>query len=269
MQDFVYHKPMSLEAAAEIIEGLEDGIFIAGGQTILPVMKFGLAQPTDLVDLKAIKELRNINIKENIISIGAMCTHDAVTSSGDIKSILPGLAGLAGHIGDVQVRNRGTIGGSLANNDPSADYPAAVLALNAMIKTNKREISADDFFIDMFETVLDEGEIITRVDFPFADLSAYAKFPNPVSRYAIAGVFVSKTSHEVRIAITGAGPVVFRSFDMEASLSKDFSANAIKNIFINPDNLNNDLHASGEYRAHLINILARRAVETAINKGVV
>jgi carbon-monoxide dehydrogenase medium subunit len=268
MQDFFYHKPISLEAAANIIDGLEDGIFIAGGQTILPVMKFGLAQPTDLVDLKAIEELKNIEITDSMVSIGAMCTHAKVASSKEIREILPGLTSLANQIGDVQVRNRGTIGGSLANNDPSADYPAAVLALDAKIITNKRKISADDFFIDMFETALDEGEIIIRVDFPFADLSAYTKFPNPASRYAIVGVFVSKTPHKVRLAITGAGPMVFRSFKMEEALCKDFSANAIKDIFIAAEDLNNDIHASEEYRAHLIHIMAKRAIDIAINKEV-
>jgi carbon-monoxide dehydrogenase medium subunit len=267
MQDFFYHKPASLKAAIAIIEGVEDGIFIAGGQTILPVMKFGLAQPTDLVDLKAIEELKIINIKESMISIGAMCTHSTVAKSKDIRRILPGLAKLASRIGDVQVRNCGTIGGSLANNDPSADYPAAVLALNGIIITSKRKISAEDFFVDMFETALDEGEIITRVDFPIADLSAYAKFPNPVSRYAIAGVFVSKSSEEVRLAITGAGPKVFRSLDMESALSRDFSSNAIKNISVSAEDLNTDIHASREFRAHLINVMAKRAVERAVNDG--
>jgi carbon-monoxide dehydrogenase medium subunit len=265
MQNFFYHKPESLEAAVAIMEGLEDGIFIAGGQTILPVMKFGLAQPTDLVDLKAIEKLTNINVTKSVVSIGAMCTHSSVATSKDIRRILPGLGKLAALIGDVQVRNRGTIGGSIANNDPSADYPAAVLALEGMIITDKRKISAEDFFIDMFETALDEGEIITRIDFPIVDFSAYAKFPNPVSRYAIAGVFVSKSSKKVRLAVTGAGPVVFRLLDMEAALSNDFSSNAIENITVSADDLNTDIHASGEYRAHLISVMAKRAVERAIS----
>ena len=250
------------------MEGLEDKIFLAGGQTILPVMKFGLAQPTDVVDLKAIDELTNINVTETMVSIGAMSTHATVAASKEVRNKLPGLANLAGLIGDAHVRNRGTIGGSLANNDPSADYPAAVLALGGMIITNKQNISADNFFVDMFETALDEDEIITRINFPVADLSAYAKFPNPVSRYAIAGVFVSKTSNEVRLAITGAGPMVFRSLDLEAALSKEFSAAAIKNITIPADDLNTDIHASGEYRAHLISVMAKRAVEEAISNGV-
>jgi len=268
MQDFSYHKPTSLEEVTLIIEGLEDKIFLAGGQTILPVMKFGLAQPTDVVDLNAIDELTNINVTGTMVCIGAMSTHATVAASKKIRKILPSLANLAGLIGDVHVRNRGTIGGSLANNDPSADYPAAVMALNGIIITNKRNICADEFFVNMFETSLDEGEIITRVDFPVPDLSAYAKFPNPASRYAIAGVFVSKTFKEVRLAITGAGPVVFRSLEMEAALSKDFSATTIKNIRIPFDGLNNDIHASSEFRSHLISVMAKRAVMKAIRNGV-
>ena len=267
MQDFFYHKPTSLEVAIATIEGLEDKIFLAGGQTILPVMKFGLSQPTDIVDLKAIDELKKINVTRTTVSIGAMCTHATVAASKEVRKKLPGLANLAGLIGDVHVRNRGTIGGSIANNDPSADYPAAVIALKGKIVTNKRDIHADDFFLDMFETALDEEEIIIKVDFPVSDLSAYAKFHNPVSRYAIVGVFVSKTSDEVRLAITGAGTVVFRSLDMEDALKKEFSSTAIKNILIPSDDLNTDIHASAEYRAHLISVMAKRAVEEAISIG--
>ena len=267
MQEFSYHKPTSLDAAVDAFESLEDGIFLAGGQTILPVMKFGLAQPSGVVDLSAIGGLAKIDVSGTTVSIGAMTTHAAVAASKDVRRVLPGLADLAGLIGDPQVRNRGTIGGSLANNDPSADYPAAVLALGAMVITNKRQISAEDFFVDMFETALDDGEIISRVDFPVATQAAYAKFANPASRYAVAGVFVVKSGEGVRIAITGAGPSVFRAQDMEAALSKDFSAAALEGITIPADGLNADMHASAEYRAHLIGIMAKRAVEAANGNG--
>ena len=267
MQDFFYHKPTSLETAVSIFESIEDGVFLAGGQTILPVMKLGLAQPSDVIDLKAIGELTKINVTNNLVSIGAMSTHSSVSASKEIRKKIPGLAQLASLIGDVQVRNRGTIGGSLANNDPSADYPAALLALKGRVITNKRCISAEDFFVDMFETALEQGEIIIRIDFPITGFSAYAKFPNPISRYAIVGVFVSKTSDEVQLAVTGAGHMVFRALDFEKALRKDFSSNAIKNIAISADNLNTDIHASNKYRAHLINVMAKRAVEDAVNNG--
>ena len=264
MEDFSYLKPASLDDAVDAIEGLEDGIFLAGGQTILPVMKFGLAQPSGVVDLSAIGELVKLDVSETTISIGAMTTHAAVAGSPDVRRVMPGLADLAGLIGDPQVRNRGTIGGSLANNDPSADYPAAVLALAATVMTNKRQISADDFFVDMFETALDEGEIITQVDFPVAGQAAYAKFAHPASRFAVAGVFVAKTASGVRLAVTGAGPVVFRALDMEAALSKDFSAATLEGITVPADGLNADIHASPEYRSHLIGVMAKRAVEAAL-----
>ncbi|MBT7943934.1 MAG: xanthine dehydrogenase family protein subunit M [Alphaproteobacteria bacterium] len=267
MQDFSYSKPTTLDAAADAFEGLDDGLFLAGGQTILPVMKFGLAQPSGVVDLSGVADLVNVEVSDTMVSIGAMATHAAVAASADVRRALPGLAHLVGMIGDPQVRNRGTIGGSLANNDPSADYPAAVLALNAVIHTNKRQITADDFFVDMFETCLDEGEIITRVDFPVTDCGAYSKFPNPASRYAVAGVFVAKTPSGVRVAVTGAGPVVFRSGDMEAALEEDFSADVLNGISVPSDDLNNDIHASAEYRSHLVGVMAKRAVEAASGTG--
>jgi carbon-monoxide dehydrogenase medium subunit len=267
MQDFSYHKPTSLDAAVDAIKGLEDGIYLAGGQTILPVMKFGLARPSGVVDLSAIGGLAEINVSETTVSIGALTIHAAVAESPDVRRVLPGLADLAGLIGDPQVRNRGTIGGSLANNDPSADYPAAVLALDAMVVTNKRQIPADNFFVDMFETALNEGEIITRVDFPIAGQAVYAKFAHPASRYAVVGVFVAKTASGVRLAVTGAGPVVFRVPDMEAALGKDFSAAALDAITVPADGLNADIHALAEYRSHLIGVMANRAVEAAKSNG--
>ncbi|NQV82374.1 MAG: xanthine dehydrogenase family protein subunit M [Rhodospirillales bacterium] len=267
MQGFSYHKPTTLVAALDAIENLEDGLFLAGGQTILPVMKFGLAQPSGVVDLSGIPDLAGIEVSDTTVSIGAMTTHAAVAASADVRRALPGLATLAGMIGDPQVRNRGTIGGSIANNDPSADYPGAVLALNAVVTTNTRQIAADDFFVDMFETILEEGEIITRVDFPIVEHAVYAKFPNPASRYAVAGVFVAKTTSGVRVAVTGAGPVVFRAIEMEAALDKDFSAATLIGISVPADGLNSDIHASAEYRSHLIDVMAKRAVEAALGNG--
>ncbi len=192
-----------------------------------------------------------------------MTRHYDVTTSDVVKSAIPALADLAGHIGDPAVRNRGTIGGSVANNDPAADYPSAVLALNATIITNKRKIAADDFFKGMFETALADDEILTAVSFPIPEKAAYMKFPNPASRYAIVGVFVAKTGTNVRVGVTGAGACVFRQKDMEAALSKSFTADAIKNIAQKQDGLNSDIHASAEYRAHLVGVMARRAVAKA------
>jgi len=270
MQDFSYNKPSSLDAAHAALEAQEDGVYLAGGQTILPVMKFGLAEPTGVVDLSGIAGLDTIEVTDTVVSIGAMTTHAAVAASEDIRRVLPGLAELAGLIGDPQVRNRGTLGGSIANNDPSADYPAAVLALNAVVVTNRREIAADNFFVDMFETALEDGEIITRVDFPITDCGAYSKFANPASRYAVAGVFIAGVDGSVRVAVTGAGPVVFRIPDMEAALDGDFSPDAIKDITVPADGLNNDIHASPEYRSQLIGVMAERAIKKAKgtnNKG--
>ncbi len=263
MEDFSYQKPKSLSDALAAFEATKDGLFLAGGQTILPVMKLGLAAPSGLIDLAGIEGLRAITATDTAVSIGAMATHAAVAASGDVGQALPALAALAGAIGDPQVRNLGTIGGSLANNDPAADYPAAVLALGATITTDKRQIDADAFFVGMFETALEEGEIITQVDFPVPETAAYAKFANPASRFALAGVFVAKMGDSVRLAVTGAGPSVFRLKDMEAALGSDFSAAALDGITVPWDGLNTDIHASAEYRGHLIGVLAKRAVVTA------
>jgi len=194
------------------------------------------------------------------VTVGAMTRHEAVADSADVQKAIPALAALAGGIGDPHVRHRGTIGGSIANNDPAADYPAAVLGLGATVHTNKREISADDFFTGLFETALDEGEIITKVVFPAPDVACYIKFPNPASRFAIVGSFVSKKGDDVRVAITGAGPGVFRVAEMEAALKANFAADAVANIKVSPDGLNADIHGSAEYRAHLLTVLSKRAV---------
>jgi len=260
MYNFNYHQAKNVDDAAKLVTGAEDGKLMAGGMTLIPTLKMRLAKPSDVVDLGKIADLKGIKKDGNAIVIGAMTRHFDVANSDVVKSAIPGLAGLAGHIGDPAVRNRGTIGGSIANNDPAADYPGAVLALNATITTNKRKIAGDDFFTGMFETALEPGEIVTAVSFPIPEKSAYMKFPNPASRYAIVGVYVAKTGNTVRVAVTGAGPVAFRQKDMEAALTKSFTPDAIKGIAQKQDNLNADIHASAEYRAHLVNVMARRAV---------
>lgn len=271
MDDFSYQKPKNVGDALEAHGASADALFLAGGQTILPVMKLGLAAPAEVIDLGGIEELRPITATDSVVSIGAMATHAAVAISDDVRQALPALAALAGGIGDPQVRNRGTLGGSIANNDPAADYPAAVLALGATIITDKRQIAADDFFVGMFETALEEGELITRVDFPIPRMAAYAKFANPASRFALAGVFVARMNDgagdAVRLAVTGAGTCVFRVGDMEAALEKDFSAAALDGITAPTEDLNADIHASAEYRGHLIGVLAKRAVAAALENG--
>jgi carbon-monoxide dehydrogenase medium subunit len=263
MYDFNYHRPSSLADAAKALQGASEGKLVAGGMTLIPTLKQRLAKPSDLVDLARIGELKGIKKDGNTIVIGAMTKHVEVATSDVVKSAIPGLATLAEHIGDPAVRNRGTIGGSIANNDPAADYPSAVVALGATVITNKRKIAAEDFFKGMFETALDAGEIITAVQFPIPEKAAYSKFPNPASRYAIVGVFVAKTGSGVRVAVTGAGPSVFRQKEMEAALAKSFAPDAVANIKVSHSGLNGDIHASPEYRAHLVTIMAKRAVAAA------
>jgi aerobic carbon-monoxide dehydrogenase medium subunit len=259
MYEFTYHKPASLAAAAKLL-GEEEAKLVAGGMTLVPTLKLRLAKPSDLVDLAAIGGLKGIKEECGGLTIGAMTRHAEVQRSDIVKRVIPGLAELAGMIGDPAVRNRGTIGGSIANNDPAADYPSAVLGLGATIVTTKREIAGDDFFTGMFETALGPDEILTAVKFPKPQACAYQKFRNPASRYAIVGVFVARTGSGVRVAVTGAGPCVFRVPEMEAALAKSFSADAIKDIAIPDEGLNSDIHASAEYRAHLVGVMARRAV---------
>ncbi|HUZ72552.1 MAG TPA: xanthine dehydrogenase family protein subunit M [Stellaceae bacterium] len=263
MYNFEYHSPKSVADAANLISGKSEGKIMAGGMTLIPTLKQRLAKPSDVIDLGRIPDLKGIKREGNNVVIGAMTRHYDVFTSDVVKSAIPALADLAGHIGDPAVRNRGTIGGSIANNDPAADYPSAVLALNATIITNKRRIAGDAFFKGMFETALDPSEIITAVSFPIPEKAAYMKFPNPASRYAIVGVFVAKTGNDVRVAVTGAAPSVFRQKDMEAALAKSFTADAIKTIVQKQDGLNSDIHASAEYRAHLVGVMARRAVAKA------
>jgi carbon-monoxide dehydrogenase medium subunit len=259
MYNFVYHKPTSIADALKLLGSSEDPKIVSGGMTLIPTLKQRLARPSDLIDLKAIPDLSFIRREGANIVIGAMTKHAEVAASDVVKAI-PGLAYLAGVIGDAQVRNRGTIGGSVANNDPAADYPGAVVALNATITTNERTIAGDDFFTGLFETALNPNEIVTAVSFPIVEKSAYTKFRNPASRYAIVGAFVAKTAGGVRVAITGAGPCVFRVPEMEKALAGSFTPDAIKDVKVAADNLNSDIHASAEYRAHLCNVMARRAV---------
>ena len=263
MYNFSYHRPSSVAEAATALSGADDGKLVAGGMTLIPTMKQRLAEPSDLVDLGAIGDLKGISVSGDTVTIGAMTTHAAVASSADVKSAIPALAKLANGIGDPAVRNRGTIGGSVANNDPAADYPGAVLGLGATVKTNKREITADDFFEGMFETALEDDEIITGFSFPKPQKAAYAKFPNPASRYALVGVFVAQTSGGVRVAVTGAGPCVFRATALEQALSSNFSPSALDGVSVDASGLNNDIHASAEYRANLITVMAKRAVTAA------
>ncbi len=263
MYGFDYHRPTSLDEAAKLLAQAEDASPIAGGQTLLQSLKQRLAQPSDLVDLGGLSELTGIKAEGDHVVIGALTRHNEVARSPEVRKTIPALAQLAGMIGDDQVRNMGTIGGSIANNDPAADYPAGLLGLGATVITQQREISADDFFVEMFETALEPGEIIKAVRFPVPKRAAYIKFPQPASRYALVGVMVSEGSDGVRVAVTGAASSVFRVSAMEQALAGSFSADAIADITVDPSELNADLHGTPEYRAHLVNVLARRAVAAA------
>ena len=261
MSDFNYLKAADLQEAAAKQKSASQGAYLAGGMTLLPAIKLGLNQPSDLVDLAGLGDLQGVRQADGNMVIGAMTRHADVAGSGDVRAQIAALADLAGTIGDPMVRNKGTLGGSLANNDPGADYPAACLGLGATIITDAREISADDFFTGLLETALEDGEIITAVSFPVPDKAAYAKFAHPASRFALVGVFVAKGSAGVRIAITGAGQDgVFRMAEMETALTKNFSPDAISDGAVSADGLNADIHAAADYRAHLIGVMARRAV---------
>ncbi len=264
MHPFAYHRASSLDEAKAALRAAEDGLYLAGGMTLIPTMKQRLAMPSDLVDLARIEDLRGIADEGGTLRIGAMTPHAAVASSETVRRRIPALADLAGGIGDPAVRARGTLGGSIANNDPAADYPAAVLGLGATVVTDAREIAGDDFFTGMFETALAPGEIVTAVRFPVPRRAAYVKFPNPASRYAVVGVFVAETADGVRVAVTGAAPCVFRVTEMETALATDFSPAAVADIQVPADDLNEDIHASRAYRAHLVTVMAKRAVEKAL-----
>jgi len=260
MHAFTYHRPTSVADAVAKRSADDDASYLAGGMTLIPTLKQRLAQPTQVFDLAGLADLKGIVVTDGAVTIGAMTCHADVALSADVRRVIPALSDLAGTIGDPQVRNRGTIGGSLANCDPSADYPAAVLGLGATIHTNTRQISGDDFFKGLFETALKPGELIVKVSFPISKRAAYMKFPNPASRYAVVGVMVAENAQGVRVAVTGAGACAFRLSAMETALSKSFSVAAIKDIAVPADDLNNDMHATAEYRAHLVGVMARRAV---------
>ena len=260
MYEFSYHRPASVTEAADLIANAADGKLVAGGQTLLPTMKHRLASPSDVVDLGGIAELSGIVVNGSIVTIGAMTTHAEVAASAEVREAIPALAALAGGIGDPAVRNLGTLGGSIANNDPAADYPAAVIALGATVRTNRREIAGEDFFTSMFETALEEDEIIVAVDFPRPEAAAYMKFENPASRYAIVGVFIARTSSGPRAAVTGATSCAHRAYRLEELLQGSFSADSLADFQAPVDKMNSDLHASAEYRAHLVRIMAQRAV---------
>ena len=264
MYPFAYHKPGSVNEASTLATSAEDPKFVAGGMTLLPTMKQRLAAPANLIDLAAAKELRGIEVTADTVTIGAMTRHVEVATSAAVAKAIPALADLAGMIGDPAVRNRGTIGGSIANNDPAADYPAVALALGATIHTDKRAIPADQFFTGLFETALGEGELVTKISFPVPKKAAYEKFRNPASRYAIVGVFVADTAAGVRVAVTGSGASgVFRATEIEKALTASFTPDAAGAVKMSANGLNSDIHADAEYRAHLISVMAKRAVAKA------
>jgi carbon-monoxide dehydrogenase medium subunit len=260
MRDFQFHRPGSVEEAIAAMTAASDGKFLAGGQSLLPVMKLELAAPSDVVSLSGIEGLDGVSREGDSVVIGAMATHGAVAESPVVREAIPALADLAEGIGDPQVRNRGTLGGAVAHNDPAADYPAALVGLGATVLTDRREIAADDFFGHMFDTTLEADEVITAVRFPVPAAACYAKFPNPASRYAIVGVFVARTGDGVRVAVTGAATGVFRASEVEQALAGTFAPEAITTTGVDAADLMADLDASAEYRAHLVGVMARRAV---------
>jgi aerobic carbon-monoxide dehydrogenase medium subunit len=265
MYAFKFHRPTTVRQAAGLLGKHEEAKLLAGGHTLIPTMKLRLAGPPHLVDMSKIEGLDAIELKGRSLVIGAMTRHSTVATSPVVQEAIPALAGLAGRIGDPAVRHRGTIGGSVANNDPNADYPAACLGLGATIVTNKRRIKADDFFKGLFETALEADEIITRIMFPVPKKAGYMKFPNPASRYALVGVFVSKRGAEIRVAVTGAGGNgVFRVPSFEEALKKRFSPKSLEGLTIPAEGMGSDIHGSAEYRAHLVGVMARRAVAAAV-----
>ena len=261
MHNFNYHRAKDVADAAALLSQGEDPKLLAGGMTLLPTLKNRLAAPTDLIDLAKINDLRGITVSASDVVVKAMTQHAVVAGSDEIKKTLPALAQLASNIGDPAVRHRGTIGGSVANADPAADYPAAVVGLDATIETNQRKIAADDFFVSLFETALEPGEIITQIHFRVPEKAYYMKFRHPASGYAVVGVMVAKYGSNVRVAVTGAGPSVFRHTAAEEALSKSFTPDAVANLSVSATDLLGDIHCSAEYRAHLVKVYTRRAVE--------
>ena len=265
MYETNYHRASSVDDAVSLFAKGKDAKFLAGGQTLLPVMKQRLAQPSDVIDLSKLKDLIGVEATNAGILVKGATTHYDVATNAAVQKAIPALASLASQIGDPAVRYRGTIGGSLANNDPAADYPAAVLALNATVKTNKRTIAADEFFKGLFSTALQDGEIITGVSFPVTDKAGYAKFPNPASRFALTGVFVARASGgDVRVAAVGASQNgVMRVGVIESALKSNWSADALDNVKVSSDGLLSDIHGTADYRANLIKVMAQRAVTAA------
>lgn len=259
-----YHRASSVEEATRLASANGDAKFVSGGQTLIATMKQRLASPSDLIDLRHIAALKGITVSGRSVTIGAAATHAEVASNAALKAVCPAICQLAAGIGDPHVRHLGTIGGSVANNDPAADYPSAMLALNATIVTSKRSIAADDFFQGLFSTALDEGEMITAIRFEAPEKAGYAKFPNPASRYAMTGVFVARGTAGVRVAVTGAGSDgVFRHQAMETALAGNWSSSALAGVSVDASALMSDLHASSEYRANLVKVMAKRAVTAA------
>jgi carbon-monoxide dehydrogenase medium subunit len=264
MYPFTYHRPTTVRQAANLLAKHPEAKLLAGGHSLVPVMKLRLASPSAIIDMNTVEGLSGVEVKGRSVVIGAMTRHFEVAGSKVLQEVLPALAGVPGSIGDPHVRHRGTIGGSVANNDPNADYPAACLGLGATIITNKRRIAADDFFTGMFSTALEPDEIITRISFPLAKKAAYQKFKHPASGFALVGVFVSKRGADIRVAVTGAGSNgVFRVKPFEEALKKRFSPKSIEGLTVPADGMNTDIHASAEYRAHLVGVLARRALAAA------
>lgn len=259
-----YHRASSVGEAVNLRSSQEEGRYISGGMTLIATMKQRLAAPSDLIDLRHIGELKGISVEGRMVSIGAATPHADVAGSAALRAVCPAICNLAGMIGDPHVRHMGTIGGSVANNDPAADYPSAMLALNATIITDRREIAADDFFVGMFETALEEAEMITAIRFEAPERAGYAKFANPASRYALTGVFVAKSASGVRVAVTGAGANgVFRVPEMEAALAASWSPESVSVVSVNPGLLMSDMHATADYRANLVRVMAKRAVLAA------
>lgn len=256
MYSFNYHSVRTTDEASDLFTSCESAVYLSGGMTLIPTLKQRLDYPTDVIDLRGIEALRGIDEETGFVKVGSLTCHADMANNARIEA----LADLAGGIGDLQVRNCGTIGGSIANNDPAADYPAALLGLGATVHTSKRAIPADDFCVDLFETALESGEIVTSVAFPIPKRAAYVKFPNPASRYAIVGVFVAESESGVRVAVTGAGSCVFRATAFEDALQRDFRTDAIEGISVDHSNFNSDIHASQEFRGHLVTEIARRAV---------
>jgi len=261
MYAFTYKSATSVDDAADSLRKSSEGHLLAGGMSLIPTMKLRLSSPGELIDLNGLNDLQGISRDGNTLTIRAMTRHAEVAASAEVASSIPALTALASGIGDVQVRNRGTIGGSICFNDPAADYPAGLVGLGATVVTNERTIAADDFFTDLYETALNEGEVVTSVTFPVPEKAGWSKFANLASRFAIVAVMVSVSGGEVRVAVTGAKERVFRIPEMEQALAENFSPDAIAGLNIAPDGINDDHHADAEYRAHLVGVMAKRAIE--------